>query len=132
MEEWNVYYNDGLAYCKTVMGAKDKGKKFGNAVMYNLIGLSLESMLTALIMKDGSLPEHSSIGNMLRLLKAKHDVPVSFTEESRFYNKFMNMCSLDVFASNDPDDEDIERMISFMVNVRSWVKGQVDSVDVNF
>jgi hypothetical protein len=121
METWNGYYSEAEAYYKTVVGAKRKGRPFGNLVYYNLIGLSLEGFLTALISKDGSLPEHSSISSMLRMLKKKHEVPESFTEESRFYNKFMNFCSLEVLETLEPTDEEIDRMIRFVEGLKSWI-----------
>lgn len=121
METWNGYYAEAVAYYKTTMGAKAKGRPFGNLVYYNLVGLALEGFLTALISKDGSLPEHSSISSMLRMLKKKYDVPESFTEESRFYNKFMNFCSLEVLETLEPTDEEIDRMINFLTQMKDWV-----------
>lgn len=121
METWKVYYEEGLAYSKTVNGARAKGKNLGNAVMYNLIGLSLEGMLTGLIMKEDDLPEHSSISSMLRLLKSSFEVPESFKDESRFYNRFSNLCSLYDAVLPEPNDEDIDRMVIFMEDVKSWV-----------
>lgn len=122
MEEWKNYYDEGLAYYKTVLGAKTKPSKFGNAVLYNLVGLSLESLLTSLLMKDGDMPDHSSIGSMLRLLQKNYEMPESFKTESRFYNKFMNFCALDVVPQVDPTDEEIERMVTFLKDVRTWVE----------
>lgn len=121
METWNGYYSEAEAYYKTTVGAKKKGRPFGNLVYYNLVGLALEGFLTALISKDGSLPEHSSISRMLRMLKKKHEVPEAFTEESRFYNKFMNFCSLEVLETLGPTDEEIDRMVCFVANLKDWV-----------
>ncbi len=121
METWNGYYSEAVAYYKTTVGARAKSRPFGNLVYYNLIGLSLEGLLTALIAKDGNLPEHSSISSMLRMLKAKYDVPETFIEESRFYNKFMNFCSLEVLETLEPTDEEIDRMIGFVSNLKEWV-----------
>ena len=121
METWNGYYSEAVAYYKTTVGARAKSRPFGNLVYYNLIGLSLEGLLTALISKDGSLPEHSSISSMLRMLKAKYEVPEAFIEESRFYNKFMNFCSLEVLETLEPTDEEIDRMIGFVGNLKEWV-----------
>ena len=121
METWNGYYSEAEAYYKATVGAKKKGRPFGNLVYYNLIGLALEGFLTSLIRKDGSLPEHSSISSMLRMLKKKHDVPESFTEESRFYNRFMNFCSLEVLETLEPTDEEIDRMIRFVEDLKTWI-----------
>ena len=126
METWKVYYEEGLAYSKTVVGAKAKGKKLGNAVMYNLIGLSLEGMLTALIMKEDDLPEHSSVGSMLRLLRSTYEVPESFKDEVRFFNRFSNLCALYDAVLPDPNDDEIDRMIVFMENVKAWVNQNLE------
>jgi hypothetical protein len=121
METWNGYYSEAEAYYKTTVGAKKKGRPFGNLVYYNLVGLALEGFLTALISKGGSLPEHSSISSMLHILKKKYEVPELFTEESRFYNKFMNFCSLEVLKTPEPTDEEIDRMICFVANLKDWI-----------
>jgi len=132
MEEWSGYYNEGVSYYNATIGGIKKGRKLGNAVYYNLVGLALESFLTAAITKDGFLPEHSSVSSMLRELKKKYDVPESFTNEARFFNRFMNMCSLEVMEIKEPNDEDIERMADFAGNVKSWTEsivGKTCSVD---
>lgn len=121
METWNGYYSEAVAYYKTTVGAKKKGRPFGNLVYYNLIGLSLEGFLTALITKDGNLPEHSSISSMLRELGKKYEMPDSFKNESRYYNHFMNFCSLEVLETLEPTDEEIDRMIQFVDDLKNWV-----------
>ncbi len=126
MEDSEKYYREGAAYYKTIMAAKAKGKDFGNQVYFNLIGLSLEGMLTGLIMQTGDLPEHSSIGSMFRMLKDQYEVPESFAEESRFLNKFMNyFCSLDIEKQEDPNDKDIERMLNFLTVAKEWIDQQI-------
>ena len=130
MEEWKKYLGDGLAYCKTVLGARVKKKNFGNAVLYNLIGLSIESLLMALLLRDRQLPEHSSIVTMLNMLRKNYEMPESFKTESRFYNQFMNFCSLDIMENVDPTDPELERMIAFLVNIREWVNQQIQKTPV--
>jgi len=120
MEEWNGYYNEGLSYYNTTIGGISKGKKLGSAVYYNLIGLSLESFLTAALLKDGYLPEHSSISSMIRELKKKYEVPEAFTAEARFFNRFMNMCSLEIMEVKEPNDEELQRLVSFLRDVKDW------------
>lgn len=121
MESWNGYYSEAAAYYKTTVGAKKKGRPFGNLVYYNLIGLALEGFLTAMMSKDGDLPEHSSISSMLRELGKKHEMPESFKNESRFYNHFMNFCSLEVLETLEPSDEEIDRMIQFVSDLKNWI-----------
>ena len=125
MEEWSGYFNEGVSYYNATVGGIKKGRKFGNVVYYNMIGMALESFLTAAITKDGFLPEHSSVSSMLRELKKKYDVPEEFTTESRFFNRFMNMCSLEVMEMKEPTDEDIQRLVDFTANVKVWTEAIV-------
>lgn len=119
MEEWNKYYDEANSYSKAAFGAFNK-KKLGNHVIYNLIGLSIESYLTALCMSLNMMPEHSSIGSMLSLLKKQIQVPNGFSVESRFMNKFMNFCSLEVLETPEPNNSDLVRMLSFMDDIRNF------------
>ena len=121
METWKGYYSEAAAYFNTTVGAKKKGRPLGNHVYYNLIGLSLEGFLTAMMTKDGDLPEHSSISSMLRALGKKYELPESFKEESRFYNRFMNFCSLEVLEPLEPSDKEINRMMLFLAELKNWV-----------
>jgi len=119
MEEWNKYYDEANSYSKAAFGAFNK-KKLGNHVIYNLIGLSIESYLTALCMNLNIMPEHSSIGSMLSLLKKQIQVPDGFSIESRFMNKFMNFCSLEVLETPEPNNSELVRMLSFMDDIRNF------------
>lgn len=120
MEEWEKHLEEGLAYCKVAIGAKEKGK-LGNTVIYNTVGLALESLLMAMLAKNGIYPEHSSIGSMLREIKKLTPVPEEFFAEVRFMNSLMNFCSLEVVAERIPTDDEIGRMVGFVASLKDWV-----------
>ncbi len=119
MEYWKKYYDEAASYSKAAFGAFNK-KKLGNYVVYNLIGLAIENYLTAICMKMDMMPEHSSIGSMLHLLRKQMEVPDSFTAEARFINKFMNFCSLEVLETPEPRVSDLVRMLSFTEDVKNF------------
>ncbi|MCG6190354.1 MULTISPECIES: hypothetical protein [Maribellus] len=121
MEEWKKYYDEAASYSKAAFGAFNK-KRLGNHVVYNLIGLAIENYLTALCMKLGIMPEHSSIGSMLHLLKKQVEVPDTFSAEARFINKFMNFCSLEVLDTPEPGASDLVRMLSFTEDVKNFTE----------
>jgi len=119
MEDWVKYFNEAGAYSKAAFGAFNK-KRLGHHVIYNLIGLSIENYLTAMCMKLRVMPEHSSIGSMLALLKKQIEVPEAFFVEARFINKFMNFCSLDIMETPEPNVSAIVRMLSFTDDVKTF------------
>lgn len=121
MEEWEKFFDEGLAYCKVAIGAKSKGK-LGNTVIYNTVGLAIESLLMAVLAQRKIYPEHSSIGTMLREIKKVAPVPEEFTVEARFMNSLMNFCALEVVEERIPTDEEIERMVKFVVDLKIWTE----------
>lgn len=127
MEEWEKYLDEGLAYCKVAVGAKEKGK-LGNTVIYNTVGLAIESLLMAVLAQQNMYPEHSSIGTMLRAIKKFAPVPEEFFVESRFMNSFMNFCALEVVEEKIPTDEEIDRMVKFVIALKSWSEKMLYSV----
>ena len=118
MEEWKKYYDEADSYSKAAFGAFKK-KKLGGHVVYNLIGLAIENYLTAICMNFNMMPEHSSIGSMLHLLKKQMEIPETFAPEARFINKFMNFCSLEIMDTPEPKPSDLVRMLSFTEDVKN-------------
>ena len=46
------------------------------------------------------------------------EIPESFLTESRFMNKFMNFCSLEIMDTPEPKPSDLLRMLIFTDNVK--------------
>lgn len=117
--EWEKYYDEATRYSKAAFGAFNKNR-LGNFVVYNLISLSIESYLTAVCASLNTLPEHSSISGMIHFLKKRIEIPESFTLESRFINKFMNFCSLEILETIEPTRSDLVRMLSFTSDIKEF------------
>lgn len=128
MQEWEKYFDEGQAYSKVSIGAKEKGK-LGNTVIYNTVGLAVESLLMSVLTRNKIYPEHSSIGSMLREVKKLTSLPEEFFAEVRFFNSFMNFCSLEVVADRIPSDREIERMVQFVAGLKSWTESYLFLVD---
>lgn len=117
--EWESYFNEASAFCKVAAGAMKKGT-LGNLVIYNVMGIAVENFMTTLLMREGKIPEHSSISGMLRELKKIMPVPGEFSAEVRFMNSFMNFCALEVTPEKIPTDEETARMLEFVKALEAW------------
>ena len=132
MANWQKYYDEANSYAKGALGAFKKSK-LGSQVVYNLVSLAIENYLTALCVSKNTLPEHSSIGSMIRQLKKYMDVPAGFTDEARFMNKFMNFCSLEVLETIEPSQDDLARMLGFADELKTFCDKElaIESVSLN-
>lgn len=119
MENWRKYFDEGNSYSKAALGSFNKDK-FGSQVVYNLLSMGVENYLTALCSKLGEMPEHSGITAILRQIKKSMEVPDAFTNEARFINSFMNFCSLEVLEAKDPSREELQRMLTFTDELKSF------------
>jgi hypothetical protein len=120
MENWKKYYDEAGGYARAAFGAFRK-KRLGNEVVFNLIGLAIENYLTAVCMKFDTLPEHSTVGSMLHLLRKHVEIPETFKTESRFMNRFMDyFCSLEVMEIPKPNSSDLIRMLGFTADVKDF------------
>lgn len=117
--EWESYFTEASDFSRVATGAVKKGT-LGNMVIYNVIGIAVENFMTTLLMREGFIPEHSSISGMLRELKKIMPVPEEFTLEVRFMNSFMNFCSLEVTPVKIPTDEETVRMLGFVKSLEAW------------
>lgn len=117
--EWESYYAEATDYCNVARNASQKGK-LGNMVIYNVVSMAVENFMTSLLISEGTYPEHSSISGMLREIKKIRTVPEEFVSGVRFLNSFMNFCSLDVVPEKVPTDEEIARMVEFVISLKNW------------
>ena len=123
MQNWNKYFTDAERYSKAAFGAFNHNK-LGNFVVYNLICLALENYFTAICIALNTLPEHSSISGMIHFLKKRIDLPASFQAESRFINKFMGFCSLEIHQIIKPTRADLVRMLGFTEEVKYYFQNE--------
>ena len=119
--EWEKYYNEALAYGKAAKGGLAKSK-LGNHVLYNLISLAIENLLTALMVRDSMLPQHSAIGSMLHELKKNYHVPQAFFQQVKLINRYMDFCSLEIVQHHEPSVDDLNKMCLFMEDLKEWVE----------
>lgn len=119
MAKWDQYKNEADSYYRVANGAFTK-EKFGEQVIYNMISMSIENYLTALCFGIDEIPEHSEIAAMICQISKKMELPDSFTEEARFINSFMNLCSLEVLETKDPSRDDLKRMLGFNAELKAF------------
>ena len=117
--EWESYFKEATDYSKVAAGAYKKGT-LGNIVVYNVMGIAVENFMTTILMREGKIPEHSSISGMLREMKKMMPVPDEFTPEVRFMNSFMTFCALDVTPEKIPTNEETARMLVFVLALEAW------------
>lgn len=122
--DYNKEYEEGLKFAKAANGMLIN-KKVDNETLYHIISLSIEKFASSLAYKMNYMPEHSGLGFLFRGLKGKMEIPESFINEVRFLNGFMTYCSLEFMEPKPINQTDVTRMITFMNDLKSFAKTEL-------
>lgn len=118
---WKNELEEGVLYSKAAEGLKNN-KKVDNETLYHIICLSVEKFLASLSGMVNYIPMHSGLTFVARELGKKMEFPENYLNEVRFLNGFMTYCSLDFEQPKVISDTDIDRMITYMVDLKIFTE----------
>lgn len=125
MDDIYTIYEEGENYLQKLQKMDFYKAKLGPDVSYNMICMSAESMLTALLMKHSEVVEHGSISNMLMATSAHVPVRIGLMQEARFINRFHTWCSLEAIKPKKIEPADLARMLKCIEEINETVKCQL-------
>ena len=104
---WRTWLRNGDQYLKaaTPKGAKSR---FGTSIRYNLLSLSLEGYIMAMLDYHGNLPENHTYFDLLTALDKV--VPIDETLKKRIlnYENIQSICSIEKYYRSDPTEEELD------------------------
>lgn len=115
---WDFYYKEGLSYLKTCKGLLNNKKTFDNEFIYNLAVLAGERLALGLLLSYDYIPSATSLSGMIQEGKEFYEYDESLLTGARFINRFQFFCSLEVVPLTVPNDEEIERLVGYMEDIR--------------
>ncbi|MFB6343677.1 hypothetical protein ACE1ET_18290 [Saccharicrinis sp. FJH62] len=117
-------YREGEAYLHKLQKMDFEKAKLGPEVAYNMICMSAEAMLSAVLMKYDEVVEHGSISAMLRATSIHLPVRLGLIDEGRFINRFHTWCSLESIKPKKIEPADLKRMVKCVEEIDEMVKCQ--------
>ncbi len=111
---------EGIAYLEKLKGVDPSKSKLGAEVLYNFICLGIESVLTAVLMENGKVVDHSGIGNLIRELKNVEEVDPMWVDTARYMNRFNSYCSMEPIAAKIPNNDELKQFIVFGLSVLEY------------
>lgn len=118
--ENNEVLNEGLKYLKKTSTINPVSTKLGAEVVYNMVSLGIEAVLTHVLMSYDKMVDHSGISMMLRELESVEEVPEDWKTSARFMNKFQSYCSLEPIPAKVPDAEQLGKILDFGKMVEAY------------
>ena len=102
---WNTWLKDGDDYRKAV--SPKSTKRFGTDIRYNLISMSLESYIMAIMDFYKTLPENHTFLDLISALETV--IPVDGILKKRIlkYESIQSICSIDKYSRTNPSEDEI-------------------------
>lgn len=124
-KNWDFYYNEGVSYYDTAIKSySGKGKQFNNELLFNIVSMSMESVLVSLLLFHKKMPLSETVSGLIRELKEVVEWPEEFIKEVRWLNRFINLCSLDPTPMKVPNDEEMKTVLSIATQVQERVSAE--------
>ena len=113
---WKNWLLQADQYLKA--GTSEKAKiRFGTDIRYNLLSLSLESYIMAILDYKGTMPENHTYTDLLNALESVITIQASLKEQILKYENIQQICSIDKYSIKNPTEEELADLHNAISNI---------------
>ena len=103
---WHTWLKQGDEY-KKAGTPKGSSSRFGTDVRYNLISMSLESYIMAILDFHGTLPDNHTFLDLITALETVMPVNEGLKKRILQYESIQSICSIDKYERVNPTEEEV-------------------------
>lgn len=103
---WQTWLDQGDKYMKAASPKTGKSK-FNNDILYNLVSMSLESYIMAILDFHQSLPDNHTYTDLMTALETVVDVDSGLKERILKYENIQSICSIEKYHREPPTDDEL-------------------------
>ncbi len=103
---WEFWLKEGDQYLKASK-PEAKSNRFGTQIVYNLLSMSLEKYIMAILDFNKSLPDNHTYTDLFNALDTVISIDSGLKNRILQYESIQSICSVDKFEINDPTEEQI-------------------------
>ena len=116
---------EGLSYLEKTHGIDPSKSKLGAEVLYNMVSLGIESVLTHVLMGYDKMVDHSGIFFMLKELSKVEEVNPEWEVRARYMGRFQSYCSLEPIPVKIPTHDELLDIIKFGMSVEEYGRAKL-------
>ncbi len=120
---WQTFLDEGKQFLATAMNGYEKRQQvFTSEILYNLVGMGIEKLVMAILMKSGNLPYNHTMHDLVEAME--EFLPGSltaFADELKALDGYQEICDIDSYNITPPTMEEVARMLHLATEVQSVV-----------
>jgi hypothetical protein len=105
---WKTWLHNGDQYMKA-SGSKQK-TRFDTDIIYNLLGMSLEGYVMAILDAHNSLPENHTFTDLMDALETVSPITPELRQRILKYESIQSICSVDKYLRENPSVEAVNEL----------------------
>lgn len=113
---WNMWLREGRQYLKA--GGGEKGK-FNNSILYNLLAMSLEKFVMAILGFNMAMPVNHTFTDLLYSLEKLYNIDKNLKDTILKLESVQEICSFEDYVRNDVSNENIKIMRDSVKKIES-------------
>lgn len=117
---WSIWLREGKQYLKAGSG---KNNKFNNEILYNLLAMSLEKLVMAILGFKMSLPFNHTFTDLMEALEKIVPIEKEFKDTILSLEKKQELCSFDEYIRTDISNEDIVSLRAAVIKIMEMAEG---------
>jgi hypothetical protein len=118
---WQDFLKEGNQFLSTAAGGYARRQQvFTSEILYNLVGMAIEKLIMALLMKSGNLPYNHTMHDLVESMEEflPGDL-ANLGEELKALDGFQEICDIDSYNITPPTMAEISRMLELAKEVQT-------------
>lgn len=103
---WRKWLKNGDQYLKAATPRGEKSR-FGANIRYNLLSMSLEAYIMAILDYHSSLPDNHTYTDLMAGLESVMPIDEDLKKRILSYENIQSICSVDRYHRNDPTEKEL-------------------------
>ncbi len=126
---WQGFLKEGNQFLVTATNGYAKRQKvFTSEILYNLVGMAIEKLIMALLMKSGNLPYNHTMHDLVEAME--EFLPGQLTDladQLRALDGYQEICEIESYTITPPTMDEVAGMLELAKEVQSLtVKHSID------
>lgn len=137
MSEWRAFLNEGSQYLKAARGKNGNPSRLSNDIRYNLLGLSFEKSMMAILMYHNDMADNHTFADLVHSVSRHITITPLLCDEIVALEQVQSICNLYEYHRELPSDSVVARLTDVAVQIFALasevcaVSGEVVEVDIN-
>lgn len=110
MDDWKDFFQEGKQFLNATTGKNGRPSKLANDIRYNLLALSVEKSIMALLRFNNDMADNHTFSDLLHSVSGYVLIPGTIKDELLELEKTQTICNVWEYHRAIPTDQEVTRL----------------------